>query len=136
MSIATIRDGMVSTLAEVNGLRAVDDIGALKPPCAFVGLPDEIDLLTSFGGGWTYQFPVVLFATRVSERAAVAQLEAWMAETGSGSVVAALHANPTLDGACSSLACKTATDFGETALGEGDRRVSCLTAKLSVEVFT
>jgi hypothetical protein len=125
-NIAAVRTGLKTALAGIDGLDAYDYEPMMFPRnAAVVRMPDTIDLRTTFGGGeWEYVISVTVFVGLGDTRAADDQLEAYLAQTGSDSIIAALLVDPTLGGACASLDPMRATNFGYRVVGT-DSYLSC-----------
>jgi hypothetical protein len=104
MSLAQIRTAVMNALATVPGLRTYDyedDMPA--PPAAVVRMPlGPQNPRAYLGGGWDYEVTIDLLVSRSDDRGGDGTLEAFLAESGSGSVVAALRTDSTLGGACQS----------------------------------
>lgn len=124
----------MTALDTVDGLHVYDyekDLPVL--PAAVVRMPNRIDPRAVLGGGsWDYSINVLLLISRGSDRGADAQLEAFLAQTGSGSIVVALRVDATLGGVCASADIAEVTEFGYVILGTE----SAMSCSLVVEVMT
>jgi hypothetical protein len=133
MGLAAVRTGLKNVLGTVSGLRTYDfEADDPTPPCAVVLLPERIDVQAVLGPGWTYTIPVRLFISRGDDRKSDDQLEAFLDEEGDGSIVAAIDADPTLGGACSSAVVLEVTNIDYPVVAG----VQMLACDLMVEVLT
>ncbi len=135
MNLSGVRTGLKNVLDAVAGLNVYDyQLDAPNLPAAIVRMPATIDPRAVFGGdNWTYQIPVMLLISMIGDRSADQQLEDFLQQSGTGSVVAALSADPTLGGVCMSADVVEVTNFGYLTVRDGQEVMSC---DLLVEVYT
>lgn len=131
MSIADIRDGIVSNLATISGLRTSVDIpDNPSPPIAFVGL-ESVQYDQSFQRGLTeYNFTVTVLVGRVSERSAQRKLDEYISN-GARSIKLAIEADKTLGGASYDVRVSELRNVGTVSL----EQVIYLAADFAVTVF-
>lgn len=131
MSIADIRDGIVSNLATISGLRTSVDIpDNPSPPIAFVGL-ESVQYDQSFQRGLTeYNFTVTVLVGRVSERSAQRKLDEYISN-GARSIKLAIEADKTLDGSAYDVRVSELRNVGTVSL----EQVIYLAADFAVTVF-
>lgn len=131
MSIADIRDGIVSNLASISGLRTSVDIpDNPSPPIAFVGL-ENVQYDQSFQRGLTeYNFTVTVLVGRVSERSAQRKLDEYISN-GARSIKLAIEADKTLGGASYDVRVSELRNVGTVSL----EQVIYLAADFAVTVF-
>jgi hypothetical protein len=110
MTPSNVRNGLKTNLTTITGLRCFDIIPDSVPlPAAVVG---QLDLTfdTSMARGLdTAEIEILLIVGRMSERAGQNKLDGYLAGSGSSSIKAAIEADKTLGGACSTLRVTTAT---------------------------
>lgn len=129
MSLAAVRLGLKDALGTVSGLN-VTGVDLNPPdPCAMVGFPDELDPRAVLGPGTDYRIDVSLFVGLSDAAVADDKLAVLVDE-----VLAALDADPTLGGACSSMTPVRVGDFGRAPLGDGG--TDALACNVTVEVMT
>lgn len=96
--IADIREGLAAAMASIAGLNTepyVRDLAAT--PVAMVGGPDPIEYDKTFGRGHDdYVFPIMVFASRVDDRGAQADLDAYLDPYGDKSIKQAIESNEDL----------------------------------------
>lgn len=131
MTIADIRDGIVSNLATISGLRTSVDIpDNPSPPIAFVGL-ESVQYDQSFQRGLTeYNFTVTVLVGRVSERSAQRKLDEYISN-GARSIKLAIEADKTLGGASYDVRVSELRNVGTVSL----EQVIYLAADFAVTVF-
>ena len=131
MSIADIRDGIVSNLSTISGLRTSADIpDNPSPPIAFVGL-ESVQYDQSFQRGLTeYNFTVTVLVGRVSERSAQRKLDEYISN-GARSIKLAIEADKTLDGSAYDVRVSELRNVGTVSL----EQVIYLAADFAVTVF-
>jgi hypothetical protein len=134
VNLSGVRTGLKTALETIAGLNVYDyELELPNFPAAVVRMPEEIDPRAVLGGGnWTYTIPVMLLIARNSDRSADAQLEVFLDQTGSGSVVAALRVDPSLGGACMSADVAVVNNFGFLTF----ETVNVMSCTLAVEVMT
>ena len=131
MSIADIRDGIVSNLATISGLRTSADIpDNPSPPIAFVGL-ESVQYDQSFQRGLTeYNFTVTVLVGRVSERSAQRKLDEYISN-GARSIKLAIESDKTLGGDAYDVRVSELRNIGTVSL----EQVIYLAADFAVTVF-
>ena len=104
MTPSAVRSGLATRLATIAGLRCFDYIpDGLTPPAAVVE-PLEVTFDESMVRGSDYfRAYILVIVGRMSERSANDALDTYLAGSGVGSVKAAIEADKTLGGACSTL---------------------------------
>jgi hypothetical protein len=117
--VSDIRDGIVANLNAAHPtLRCHASVPtALAPPAAVVA-PVRIDYDATFGGmNSDFEFVVAVYLSRASERTAQSALDAYLDPTGSGSLKAAIEAEPTLGGAAHFVHVGEAREYGIVEIG-------------------
>ena len=120
-TITQVADGIKTSLATVSGLRTFSyQPEQLNPPIAFPIL-NSVDYHMAFGGGnvvmdWT----VMIIVGRYSDRVAHANLDAYLAFSGASSIRAAIEADKSLGGVCSTLVLESAANINSLAVAEAD----------------
>jgi len=95
-SIAQIRLGLQDALGRVDGLRVSATIlSSPSPPQAMIGWP-TVTFDETFRGEATYTFPVLLVVSRATDDRGQQQLDTYLEPSGTTSVAAAIHSDPTL----------------------------------------
>lgn len=104
MTPSAVRAGLATRLATISGLRCFDYVpDGLAPPAAVVE-PLEVSFDDSMRRGSDfYRAFILVIVGRMSERSANDALDGYLAGSGVTSVKAAIEADPTLGGACSTL---------------------------------
>lgn len=104
MTPAGVRTGLATAVDTISGLRVFDYVpDSLSPPAAVVE-PLEVSFHAAMQDGLTmYRAYVLIILGRMSDRSSQDRLDAYVATTGSTSVKAAIEADKTLGGACSTL---------------------------------
>jgi hypothetical protein len=122
-----------NALGTVDGLRCYDyEVANPAFPSAVVRMPDSIDTSIVFGDGANYVIRVTLFISYGDDRGADVQLEDFLAESGSGSIVAAILGDQTLGGSCMSSDLNPVTNFGYATVAGA----VVMTCDIPVEVYT
>lgn len=105
MTPTGVRQGLTTALDTISGLRCFDYVpDSLAPPAAVVE-PLEITYHEAMQNGLTYYRAFILIIVgRMADRSSQDRLDAYLTTTGATSVKAALEADRTLGGACSTLA--------------------------------
>lgn len=105
MTPTGVRQGLATALDTITGLRCYDYVpDGLAPPAAVVE-PLEVtyhDASISTGTNY-YRAYILVIVGRMADRASQDKIDGYVANTGASSVRAALEADRTLGGACSSL---------------------------------
>jgi hypothetical protein len=131
VSIQDIREGIVSNLSSISGLRTSVDIpDNPSPPIAFVGL-ESVQYDQSFQRGLTeYNFTVTVLVGRVSERSAQRKLDEYISNDAR-SIKLAIEEDKTLGGASYDVRVSELRNVGTVSL----EQVIYLAADFAVTVF-
>ena len=99
-----VRAGLGTALDTITGLRVFDYVpDSLSPPAAVVE-PLEVDYDEAMRRGLDfYRAFILVIVGRMSDRSSQDRLDAYVAGSGASSVKAALEADKSLGGACSTL---------------------------------
>lgn len=99
-----LQTALAAALATISGLRVADHLPEqVAPPMAVIQL-QTVTYHRAMGGGLSeWQYVVSVIAGRMGDRAAQIQLDAWLSYGGAQSVRAAVEADQTLGGECSTL---------------------------------
>ena len=99
-----VRAGLGTALDTITGLRVFDYVpDSLSPPAAVVE-PLEVDYDEAMRRGLDfYRAFILVIVGRMSDRSSQDRLDAYLAGSGASSVKAALEADKSLGGACSTL---------------------------------
>ena len=128
---STIHAGLRTRLATISGLRVADHLPEqIQPPMAVIQLQSVTYHRAMAGGLSAWEFVIALVAGRMGDRAAQRQLDGWMSYAGTQSVRAAIEADKTLGGKCSTL--KVADMVSVRPLSIGD--AAYLTCEFNVTV--
>lgn len=99
-----IHSALRTALGTVSGLRVADHLPEqIQPPMAVILLQTVTYHRAMAGGLSEWEFTISLVAGRMGERTAQVQLDTWLSYSGAGSIRAAIEADPTLGGKCSTL---------------------------------
>lgn len=99
-----VRDGLKTRLQTISGLRVFDTIPENpQPPAAIVGQLDMNFDIDNARGLDLATVEVYLLVQRMDVRSGQDKLDNYLKGTGTGSVKAAIEADRTLGGACSTL---------------------------------
>ena len=131
-SITNIRNGIVTNLGPISGLRAVAEIpDNPSPPIASVNL-DTVDYDNAFNNGLTlYNFQVTLIVGRAAERTMQRKLDAYCDVTGSQSVKVAIESDKTLSGEVYDLRVERSSTIGSITIQDQ----TYLAAEFTVTVY-
>lgn len=114
-----IQNGLAEAIATVPGLRVADHLPEqINPPIAVIQI-QSVTYHRAMGGGlseWSYVVSVV--AGRMGDRTAQRTLDSWMSYDGAYSVRAAIEADPTLGGVCSTLKVQDMIAVRPVSLGD------------------
>ena len=105
MTPTAVRQGLATALDTIAGLRCFDYVPDGLPTPAAIVEPLEItyhEANVSTGLNY-YRAYVLVIVGRMSDRSSQDRIDAYLANTGSSSIRAAIEADRTLGGACSSL---------------------------------
>lgn len=112
-TIPQLRDALEAALLTVPGLRASSVVlDSISPPIAVVGPPGIAYDMAMAQGASRYTFPIRVYASRASEKAGQDRLDAYLSPTGTGSVKAAIEADPSLGGAAMTVRVTQAQGYG------------------------
>jgi hypothetical protein len=100
-----VRQGLATALDTITGLRCFDYVPDGIPTPAAIVEPLEITYHEAniSTGLQYYRAYVLIIVGRMSDRSSQDRIDAYLANTGASSVPAAIEADRTLGGACSSL---------------------------------
>lgn len=114
MNLDSIRTGIGTRLATISGLRFHPRIpDALEPPAVFLSLT-SITYDDDFDGDSTVLFDLVLCVTGVDAPRGQELLEQYLNNTGSKSIIAAIHGDSDLAGAAHSVRVVAADQLDRT----------------------
>ena len=101
-SASDIHDAIADALALVPGLRVADHLPeAVTPPMAVIQIQSVTYHRAMRGGLSEWRYVISVVAGRMGDRSAQRTLDGWMSFDGAQSVRAALEADRTLNGKCS-----------------------------------
>ena len=131
-SITNIRNGIVTNLNSISGLRASAEIpDNPSPPIAIVNL-ESVDYDNAFNNGLTvYNFQVTLIVGRAAERTMQRKLDAYCDVTGAQSVKVAIESERTLGGEAYDLRVERSNVVGSITINDQ----IYLAAEFTVTVF-
>jgi hypothetical protein len=102
LTFAQVRAGIETALSTIDGLRVYDYVpDNLSPPAAVIApAPGEkfVTFNVDQNGGREFRLVVVLFVAKGTDRSGQGNLDAYLDDTGSQSIHAALTADHTLGG--------------------------------------
>ena len=118
-SLSDIRTGLATNLGTINGLRTSAFVpDEPKPPIAII-FPDNISFDTAFNRGLdTYTFSVQLIVSKISDRNAQSNLDAYCNPDGDSSVKAAIESDRTLGGLIQDLRVTEVRDYRAATINE------------------
>lgn len=103
MNLDAIRDGIVTRLQTISGLRVHPRVpDAVEPPAAFLSL-NTVTYDDDFEGSSTVLFDLVIVVIGTDAPRGQEALDDYINNTGAKSVYAAIHADPDLAGAAQSV---------------------------------
>ena len=125
----TVLDALAAAVDNISGLRTYAyPPDQVSPPAAVVGLPESpFDI--SMGGANEWAIPVFVIVGKVTDRTTRAALCSYVTPTGATSVKAAIEADPTLGGACDSVAV-TRAEFSTITVAGTEYLAAELTANV------
>ena len=131
-SITNIRNGIVTNLGNISGLRAVAEVpDNPSPPIAVVNLND-VEYDGAFNNGLTtYNFIVTLIVGRAAERTMQRKLDAYCDVTGAQSVKSAIELDKTLAGEVYDLRVERGSSIGSITIQDQ----TYLAAEFTVTVY-
>jgi hypothetical protein len=131
-TIAAIRAGLKTRLETIVGLRVVDyRPGSLNPPMAVV-VRQSTTFDVSFDGADDNTMAIIVYVQFGDDRVAEDNLDAYLDPSGASSIVAAVHADPTLGGVVDYSRVVDVVDNGLVAYGNTD--LQYLAATFTVEI--
>lgn len=105
MTPSAVRQGLATALDTITGLRSFDYVpDGISPPAAVVE-PIEVsyhEAQVSTGLNY-YRAYILVIVGRMSDRSSQDRIDAYLNNTGASSIRAAIEADRTLGGACSTL---------------------------------
>lgn len=133
-SLSSLRDGIKTRLATISGLRAYDTWPDQPNVPAAIVKPLRWDYRQAIGGVNRVTFEIIILAAGYDASTigrAQEKLDAYLDDTGSNSVKAAIEADKTLSGSASTLQVPGWTDYGVLDANG----IEYMGAKLEVEVW-
>lgn len=116
-TVAAIRTALKTAIAAGTGLRAIDyRPGSVSPPVAIVALRETRYDVTMDGADDT-TMAVTVYVQFGTDRTSEEDLNGYMDPAGATSVVAAIHADPTLGGVVDFARVVSVTDLGLVEYG-------------------
>lgn len=101
---STVRAGLVTRLTTITSLSALSYVPELITPPVAVVDQLELEFDASMGRGLDSAFvDIMLIVQRQDAQSSQSALDGYLAGTGAGSIKAAIEADKTLGGACSTL---------------------------------
>jgi hypothetical protein len=118
-TVTQVTDGLKARLATISGLRAYSyQPDQLNPPFGFPVL-NSVTYHRAFNGGdVVFNYTIVVVVGRYTDRTADALLDGYLSYSGATSIRAAIEADKTLGGICSTLIVQSSADV--TSLSAGD----------------
>ena len=114
-----LHDAIARALATVPGLRVADHLPeAVTPPMAVIQIQSVTYHRAMQGGLSEWKYVISVIAGRMGDRAAQRTLDSWMSWDGPQSVRAAIEADRTLDGNCSTLIIEDMITIRPLAIGD------------------
>lgn len=131
-TIPEIRTALASALGTIRGLRVEASIpDQPKPPTAII-IPQGITFdLAMHRGLDEYDFSILLIVSRVSERGAQSNLDAFCAPSGVSSVKTCIASDPTLGGVVQAARVTAMRNYGSLTVGDTEY----LSAEFVVQVY-
>jgi len=114
VALSSIRQGIGTNLGSISTLSVYNFMpDFLEPPCAVVGVMDQIEYDSTMNRGTDkYQIPVLVIVSRVDAQDSQDTLDGFLANTGSSSVKQAIESDVTLGGVVSTVRVTEARDYG------------------------
>ena len=118
-SLSDIRTGLATNLGTITGLRTSAFVpDEPKPPIAII-FPDNISFDTAFNRGLdTYTFSIQVIVSKVSDRNAQSNLDAYCNPDGAQSIKAAIESDRTLGGLIQDLRVTEVRDYRAATINE------------------
>ena len=133
MTLPAVREGLKNALETIPGLRAFDTMPQAIPetPVAYV-LPVTGNYHYTMDDNLRYDFDItVAVSLKPSFSQAQELLDEFISPTGDRSIMKAIEADPTLDGACDMVKCDAFTDYGFVIYGG----IQYLGVRFRVEIY-
>lgn len=100
MNLSDLRDGLVSALGGISGLRVYGTVpDSPQVPCAVV-VPDSVQYGQTLDGSANVRMIVHLMTASINASAGQKELDGYLADAGSTSIYQTIETNPTLGGKC------------------------------------
>lgn len=116
---ADLHDAIARALATVPGLRVADHLPEqVSPPMAVIQIQSVTYHRAMQGGLSEWKYVISVIAGRMGDRAAQRTLDSWMSWDGAQSIRAAIEADRTLDGNCSTLIIEDMITIRPLAIGD------------------
>ena len=126
-----LHDAIARALATVPGLRVADHLPeAVSPPMAVIQIQSVTYHRAMQGGSSEWKYVISVIAGRMGDRAAQRTLDSWMSWDGPQSIRAAVEADRTLDGNCSTLIIEDMITIRPLSIGDA----SYLTCEFNLTV--
>lgn len=128
---ANLHDAIATALATVPGLRVADHLPeAVSPPMAVIQIQSVTYHRAMKGGSSEWKYVISVVAGRMGERSAQITLDGWMSWDGSQSIRAAIEADRTLGGNCSTLIIEDMITIRPLSIGDA----SYLTCEFNLSI--
>ena len=131
IDVAGARAGMKTRLETISGLRAMDTLTQINPPCAVIGLRVPVRFDMDFDGHAMYPWTIVVYVGRADDRSAQKKLDGYLSQSGATSVKAAIEGDNDLGSTVGSVRVTQIAQWGTVT--EGD--IDYLAAEFAVETF-
>lgn len=120
-TVSQVATGLATRLGTITGLRTFPyQPEQVNPPVAYPVL-ESVEYHNAFGGGdVVMRFSVSVIAGRWTDRTAHALLDDFLSYDGPRSVRAAIEADRTLGGVCSTLVVASATDISALTVADAE----------------
>jgi hypothetical protein len=131
-SIAEIKNGLATNLANISGLRTSGSVPEqVNPPVAIITF-NNVDYDTTFGRGLDmYSFTVTVIVSRADARNAQNLLDVYCAPTGSSSIKTAIELDRSLGSKANDLRVTGLSNYGNLTIGE----INYFAAEFAVTVY-
>lgn len=135
MDIGAIRAGIKDLLEPVDNIRVYGYVpDAPNVPCLIV-YPERIPYGSTYDGKNDPTCIIWCLAGTVSMKGAQERIDAWLNDTGSSSILAAIDSDPTLGGAVDSAQVEEVRNYGVLQLRETEGAPRYLSAEIVVSVL-
>lgn len=116
---SSIHTALATRLATISGLRVADHLPEqINPPVAVIQLQQVTYHRAMVGGLSEWQFVISCVAGRMGDRIAQKLIDTWLSYSGTGSVRAAIEADPTLGGQAKTLKVEDMVQIRPVSLGD------------------